>query len=41
MNPKGGANMGHVIEQPDPNVNLLEQIFSEQRVNIHYTTTVW
>ncbi len=25
MNPKGGAYMGHVIEQPNPNVNLLKK----------------
>ena len=26
--PKGGVNMGHVLDTPDPNGNLLEQILS-------------
>ena len=33
MNPNGGAHMRRVTEQPDPNVNLLERIFS--RENMH------
>ena len=32
MNPKGGAYMGHVIEQPNPNVNLLERILSRENM---------
>jgi len=32
-NPNGGVNMGHVIESPDPNDHLLEQILS--RENMH------
>ncbi|MBW1738113.1 MAG: hypothetical protein JRJ69_11315 [Deltaproteobacteria bacterium] len=29
-NPNGGVNMGHVIESPDPNDHLLEQILSRE-----------
>ena len=32
MNPNGGANMGHVTEQPNPNVNLLERILSRENM---------
>ena len=32
MNPNGGAHMRRVTEQPDPNVNLLERIFSRENM---------
>lgn len=32
MNPNGGANMGHVAEMPNPNVNLLEQMLSRENM---------
>ncbi len=32
-NPTGGVSMGHVIEPPDPNSNLLELVLS--RDNMH------
>ena len=32
-NPNGGVSMGHVIEPPDPNSNLLELVLS--RDNMH------
>jgi RNA-directed DNA polymerase len=31
-NPNGGVRMGHVMEQPDPNVNLLERILSRENM---------
>jgi RNA-directed DNA polymerase len=31
-NPNGGANMGHVTEMPDPNVNLLERMLSRENM---------
>ena len=30
-NPTGGVNMGHIIEPPDPNSNLLELVLSRDR----------
>jgi len=30
--PKGGVNMGHVIESPDPNEHLLERVFSRENM---------
>ncbi len=31
-NPNGGVNMEHVIEKPDPNVNLHERILSRDNM---------
>ncbi|MBW1738629.1 MAG: hypothetical protein JRJ69_14040 [Deltaproteobacteria bacterium] len=31
-NPNGGVNMGHVIESPDPEAHLLEQILSRENM---------
>jgi len=31
-NPNGGVNMKHVTEKPDPNVNLLERILSQENM---------
>ena len=31
-NPNGGVNMGHVMEQPDPNGHLLERILSQENM---------
>ena len=32
QNPNGGMNMGHVIEQPDPNDHLLDRMLSRSNM---------
>jgi RNA-directed DNA polymerase len=33
-NPNGGVHMGHVIEPPDPNSNLLERVLSRDNMQL-------
>ena len=33
-NPTGGVNMRHVIESPDPNSNLMEQVLSRHNIQL-------
>ena len=33
-NPNGGVSMGHVIEPPDPNSNLLELVLSHDNMHL-------
>ena len=33
-NPNGGVNMGHVIEPPDPNSNLLELVLFRDNMQL-------